>query len=187
MLGRRRRQRHHLFLAVAISSPGSLQDRKQLLFKVTRNAKSIQHATPIHAHIIKNSDPNDPFILFQSFFAFCSDAAPLNMLPRSSANSDPNKAVNRPLPGNEIAGLRSDRFVRLKLMELYGKLSKAMDEFHLVSTKDNVCWTAMIDGLVRNGEMNFALELFREMQMAGVKPNEVTIVCVLSACAQLEH
>ncbi|XP_060183221.1 putative pentatricopeptide repeat-containing protein At5g59200, chloroplastic [Lycium barbarum] len=64
-------------------------------------------------------------------------------------------------------------------------VNKAKDEFRLVSTKDNICWTTMIDGLVRNREMNFALKLFREMQMAGVKPNEVTIVCVLSTCAQL--
>ncbi|KAF2292490.1 hypothetical protein GH714_024479 [Hevea brasiliensis] len=43
----------------------------------------------------------------------------------------------------------------------------------------------MIDGLVRNGEMNPALELFREMQRLDVRPNEFTIVCVLSACSRL--
>ncbi|KAF3616223.1 hypothetical protein FXO38_34676 [Capsicum annuum] len=98
-------------------------------------------------------------------------------------------------------GLSLDRFVRLKILELYekcgefsdanktfdeipgrdvvastvmiscyldhGLVSKVMDEFRMVATKDNVCWTAMIDGLVRNGEMNFELELFREMQVGG--------------------
>ncbi|RXH87872.1 hypothetical protein DVH24_034772 [Malus domestica] len=43
----------------------------------------------------------------------------------------------------------------------------------------------MIDGLVRNGEMNRALEVFREMQRNNVRPNEVTVVCVLSACSYL--
>ncbi|KAJ7008796.1 hypothetical protein NC653_007455 [Populus alba x Populus x berolinensis] len=51
--------------------------------------------------------------------------------------------------------------------------------------RDVVCWTAMIDGLVRNGESNRALEVFRNMQREDVMPNEVTIVCVLSACSEL--
>lgn len=51
--------------------------------------------------------------------------------------------------------------------------------------KDTVCWTAMIDGLVQNGEMNKALDCFRQMQREGVSANEVTAVCVLSACAKL--
>ncbi|KAI3461786.1 hypothetical protein Pfo_018449 [Paulownia fortunei] len=116
-------------------------------------------------------------------------------------------------------GLCSNRLVKLKLMELYGKcgefgdMKRVLDEmpkgdvvattvmmssyfehklieracgvFDLVKAKDTVCWTAMIDGLVRNGEMNKALEYFRQMQREGVRANEVTVVCVLSACAQL--
>lgn len=35
-----------------------------------------------------------------------------------------------------------------------GFVKKACDVFDLVRIKDTVCWTAMIDGLVRNGEMN---------------------------------
>lgn len=116
-------------------------------------------------------------------------------------------------------GLCSNRSVKLKLIEFYGKcgefqdamrtldemperdvvastvmiscyadhglVGKAIDIFSCVRTKDIVCWTAMIDGLVRNGEMNKAMEYFRKMQREGVRANEVTIVCVLSACAQL--
>lgn len=67
----------------------------------------------------------------------------------------------------------------------YGLVEEANGVFNRVRTKDTVCWTAMIDGLVRNGEMNRALEVFREMQRNNVRPNEVTIVCVLSACSQL--
>ncbi|KAG8371654.1 hypothetical protein BUALT_Bualt13G0110700 [Buddleja alternifolia] len=67
-----------------------------------------------------------------------------------------------------------------------GLIEKACDTFNLVNAKDTVCWTSMIDGLVRNGEMNKALEYFRGMQREGVRANEFTFVCVLSACAQLE-
>ncbi|GMN50185.1 hypothetical protein TIFTF001_019345 [Ficus carica] len=128
-------------------------------------------------------------------------------------------------PGREVhgqvikLGLCSNRSVKMKLMELYGKcgeledarrmfdempehdvvastvmiasylhhrfVGEARSVFDRVQTKDTVCWTAMIDGLVKNGEMNWALEVFREMQVENVKPNEATIVCVLSACSHL--
>ncbi|EEF35120.1 pentatricopeptide repeat-containing protein, putative [Ricinus communis] len=67
----------------------------------------------------------------------------------------------------------------------HGLIQEAIRVFNLTKSKDTVCWTAVIDGLVRNGEMNRALEVFREMQREDVRPNEVTIVCVLSACSQL--
>ncbi|KAF5174991.1 Pentatricopeptide repeat-containing protein [Thalictrum thalictroides] len=67
----------------------------------------------------------------------------------------------------------------------HGWVKDAYAVFEQTPFKDMVCWTAMIDGLVRNGEMNKALGLFREMQRKGVRPNEVTVVCVLSACSQL--
>lgn len=67
----------------------------------------------------------------------------------------------------------------------HGLVENAFEVFSRVKVKDTVCWTAMIDGLVRNGEMARALDLFREMQRDNVRPNEVTIVCVLSACSQL--
>ncbi|KAK1319031.1 putative pentatricopeptide repeat-containing protein [Acorus calamus] len=67
----------------------------------------------------------------------------------------------------------------------HGLVEDALAVFDRVIDKDTVCWTAMIDGLVKNGQMNEALEVFRRMQGEGVRPNEVTVVCVLSACAHL--
>ncbi|KAE9592473.1 hypothetical protein Lal_00028570 [Lupinus albus] len=67
----------------------------------------------------------------------------------------------------------------------HGMVEEGVREFGEINTRDAVCWTAVIDGLVRNGELNKGLEMFREMQVKGVKPNEVTFVCVLSACSQL--
>ncbi|XP_061370515.1 putative pentatricopeptide repeat-containing protein At5g59200, chloroplastic [Gastrolobium bilobum] len=66
-----------------------------------------------------------------------------------------------------------------------GMVEEAIGVFNELQTRDTVCWTATINGLVRNGELNRGLEMFREMQVKGVKPNEVTFVCVLSACSQV--
>ncbi|ONK56853.1 uncharacterized protein A4U43_C10F13780 [Asparagus officinalis] len=66
-----------------------------------------------------------------------------------------------------------------------GRIDEAMAAFRAAFDKDTVCWTSIIDGCVRNGKYNLALDLFREMQKEKVRANEVTVVCVLSACAQL--
>ncbi|KAL9395521.1 hypothetical protein Peur_009774 [Populus x canadensis] len=48
-----------------------------------------------------------------------------------------------------------------------------------------VSWTSMIASCSQNGKDIEALELFREMQIEGVKPNSVTIPCVLPACGNI--
>ncbi|KAJ4968663.1 hypothetical protein NE237_015364 [Protea cynaroides] len=75
--------------------------------------------------------------------------------------------------------------IMLSCCIIHGLIDKAFAIFTQVSARDTVCWTAMIDGFVRNGEMNRALRLFMKMQGEAVRPNEVTVVCVLSACSQL--
>lgn len=80
-----------------------------------------------------------------------------------------------------------DAVVRTVMMSCYfdqGRVEEACAVFHGVGKKDTVCWTALIDGLVQNGEMSKALQAFRDMQKENVDPNELTLVCVLSACSQ---
>ncbi|KAL0356435.1 UNVERIFIED_CONTAM: Pentatricopeptide repeat-containing protein [Sesamum radiatum] len=46
-------------------------------------------------------------------------------------------------------------------------------------------WTAMVSGFVQCGKPKEALDLFTKMEEVGLKPNEVTVVAVLAACADL--
>ncbi|OMP06987.1 hypothetical protein COLO4_07723 [Corchorus olitorius] len=46
-------------------------------------------------------------------------------------------------------------------------------------------WTMMISGCVHCGKPKKGVELFMEMEKMGVKANEVTVVAVLAACADL--
>ncbi|KAM0972676.1 hypothetical protein ACFX13_016361 [Malus domestica] len=48
-----------------------------------------------------------------------------------------------------------------------------------------VSWTSIIASCSQNGKDMEALELFREMQIEGVKPNYVTIPCLLPACGNI--
>ncbi|XP_057423967.1 pentatricopeptide repeat-containing protein At4g21065-like [Lotus japonicus] len=50
---------------------------------------------------------------------------------------------------------------------------------------DSVTWSAMIGGYARRGHSSRAVGLFREMQVMGVCPDEITMVSVLTACADL--
>lgn len=51
-----------------------------------------------------------------------------------------------------------------------------------MSEREIVTWNAMITGYFQNGFSEAALSLFREMQVEGLAPDEVTMVSVLSAC-----
>nr|GMC71288.1 putative pentatricopeptide repeat-containing protein At3g15930 [Ipomoea batatas] len=67
-----------------------------------------------------------------------------------------------------------------------GRLDLARSYFDKMPEKDSVSWTAMIDGYIKENRFKDVLLLFREMQEAAdVKPDEFTMVSVLTACAQL--
>lgn len=60
-----------------------------------------------------------------------------------------------------------------------------MELFNLVPKRDVVTWNAMISGYVLKGEHRKALEMYEEMRNAGECPDEVTMLSLLSACANL--
>ncbi|CAK9164518.1 unnamed protein product [Ilex paraguariensis] len=72
------------------------------------------------------------------------------------------------------------------LIEMYakcGSIKQAWQLFNQMSERDVISWSTMIGGLAHHGKALEAIELFREMQMAKVDPNEITFVGLLSACA----
>ncbi|XP_057861166.2 putative pentatricopeptide repeat-containing protein At3g23330 isoform X2 [Cryptomeria japonica] len=81
-----------------------------------------------------------------------------------------------------------DIFVGSALIDFYAKCRRvdvACQLFDRMPEANVVSWTAMIACYAQNEHANDALKCFRRMQLAGVKPNEITIVSVLPACAQL--
>lgn len=84
-------------------------------------------------------------------------------------------------------GLESEVSVVTALLSVY--VSWDMDIvfklFEGTWNKDVVLWSAMVSACVRSGMHVEAFNGFREMQYYGVKPNHVTIVTILPACADL--
>ncbi|KAK4274319.1 hypothetical protein QN277_017557 [Acacia crassicarpa] len=66
-----------------------------------------------------------------------------------------------------------------------GQMKSAKDLFDEMPCRTIVSWTTMITGYARVGCYSEALQIFREMQMVGIDPDEISIVSVLPACAQL--
>ncbi|XP_022861812.1 pentatricopeptide repeat-containing protein At5g19020, mitochondrial [Olea europaea var. sylvestris] len=57
--------------------------------------------------------------------------------------------------------------------------------FNEMPERDIFSWSSMISGYSQNEQPNLALELFHEMVANRIKPNEITMVSVLSAVATL--
>ncbi|KAJ7966166.1 Pentatricopeptide repeat-containing protein [Quillaja saponaria] len=64
-------------------------------------------------------------------------------------------------------------------------VESARKVFDDTSKLDSVTWSAMIGGFARLGRSAVAVGLFREMLVVGVRPDEITMVSVLSACTDL--
>ena len=65
-----------------------------------------------------------------------------------------------------------------------GEVEVAEKFFLKIPDKDGVSWSTMIVGFAQNCCFDEAFGYFREMQRIGMRPNEVSLTGVLSACSQ---
>nr|XP_043615880.1 pentatricopeptide repeat-containing protein At1g08070, chloroplastic-like [Erigeron canadensis] len=88
----------------------------------------------------------------------------------------------------EENGLNGNITLVTALVDMYAKcghVDTARSLFDRMLRKDVVAWSAMISGYNQANRCKEALSLFHDMQKADVEPNEVTMVSVLSSCAEL--
>ncbi|KAM7260427.1 hypothetical protein ACFE04_016168 [Oxalis oulophora] len=64
-----------------------------------------------------------------------------------------------------------------------GNLTKAREIFDSMKERNVVAWTSMISGYGMHGNGRQAVDLFNQMRACGIRPNTITFVAVLSACA----
>eukprot|EP01018_Ginkgo_biloba_P013166 Gb_21057 [translate_table: standard] len=86
------------------------------------------------------------------------------------------------------SGFQINVIVQSALVDMYakcGSIEKAREVFDKMNQRNVVSWTAMIAGYVQNEQSTEALQFFRQMQLAGVKPDQNTFASVLPACADL--
>ncbi|XP_057791619.1 pentatricopeptide repeat-containing protein At2g13600-like [Salvia miltiorrhiza] len=81
-------------------------------------------------------------------------------------------------------GFQRDLFVDTALLDMYaksGEIGSSVKIFNGMENKNDVVWTAMIQGLAENGFAEESLQRFEEME--SVAPNELILLSVLFACS----
>jgi pentatricopeptide repeat protein len=79
-----------------------------------------------------------------------------------------------------------DAVLGTALVDMYakcGRLDMAWDVFEKMEKKEVFTWNAMICGLGMHGRAEDAIDLFFKMQKQKFRPNGITLLGVLSACA----
>ncbi|KAK9099084.1 hypothetical protein Syun_026129 [Stephania yunnanensis] len=80
---------------------------------------------------------------------------------------------------------KSDVLMLNSLIDMYGKCGRtdlAYKVFKGMARHDVSTWTSLIMGFAMHGHVKDATECFRLMREAGIRPNHITFVGVLSAC-----
>ncbi|XP_019058794.1 PREDICTED: pentatricopeptide repeat-containing protein At3g49170, chloroplastic-like [Tarenaya hassleriana] len=84
------------------------------------------------------------------------------------------------------AGFTNTSHIQNSLIIMYakcGSLPDACQVFEEIENRNTVCWCAMITSFQQHGCAAEAAETFEKMIGEGIKPNEITFVSVLPACA----
>ncbi|WOG88215.1 hypothetical protein DCAR_0207449 [Daucus carota subsp. sativus] len=81
-------------------------------------------------------------------------------------------------------GLDLNLFVGNGLIAMYGKCGCLVDAYKVLNSmpvRDVVSWNSMVVGYAQNGRFDDALEVCRDMQISGVKPDSGTMASLLPA------
>lgn len=79
-------------------------------------------------------------------------------------------------------------FLQTCLIDLYsimGNVDCAHRMFDEIPCKNAICWTSLITTYVDNDRPSKALNLFKQMLMSNLEPDQITLTVVLTACANL--
>ncbi|KAL7117790.1 hypothetical protein ACP275_03G095600 [Erythranthe tilingii] len=80
--------------------------------------------------------------------------------------------------------------VKNALITLYsrcGDLTHAYVVFRLVDGKNVITWNSIISGFAKRDMSEEAFSLFRELLLAKIEPNYVTLACILPICARVAN
>jgi pentatricopeptide repeat protein len=80
----------------------------------------------------------------------------------------------------------SDSFVGSSLVNLYAKCGSMEDPqrvFNKMPSRNLVSWNVILAGFAMDGHGKEAFEHFEQMCKEGIEPDDITFVCVLSACS----
>ncbi|KAJ8769991.1 hypothetical protein K2173_009073 [Erythroxylum novogranatense] len=139
---------------------------------------------------VKSGQYGDAMAVFEKMLNFGPKANDVTMVSVLAACArmgalDKGRIMHRYLVENDLPLTLN---LRTSLVDMYAKcgaIEEALDVFRgiPVGQSDVLIWNSMIGGLATHGLVEESLDLFTDMQVAGIKPDEITYLCLLSACA----
>ncbi|XP_042495118.1 pentatricopeptide repeat-containing protein At5g66520-like [Macadamia integrifolia] len=165
----------HLFhrMLVLDASKAVVPDNYTFTFVITScsHQNLIVYGEIIHGQVIKSGFESDIFV----------GNSLVNMYSVFVKMNDSQKLFDEML--------HRDVFTWTSLLGGYiklGEMGTASELFSEMPERNNVSWAVMIAGYVSGGRYTAALRCFHDMFCDDkVKPNEMVLVCVLSACAHI--
>lgn len=165
---------------------GSLRDAKNIFHRIS--CPNVLSWTSMVAAYTQNE------LYMEALFVFhqmkCTPIKPDNITFVCALDACANLGALQ--KGQEIhsaiieSGYEQDLMVGNALIHVYGKcgsVRNAESVFHRMSIRDIFSWNAMIGSFSHNGNGKDVLNLFSQMEHAGIEPNDVTFVSVLTACS----
>ncbi|MQL93950.1 hypothetical protein Taro_026588 [Colocasia esculenta] len=132
-----------------------------------------QEALRIFKNMLAEADEKPNEITIMAALSACAQMGDLDM------GRWVHEYMNKAQPEHSTA-------VQNSMIDMYskcGRIDIACQIFDNVAEKDIVSWNVMIAGLARHGLGDLALENFSLMQEAGLQPDDITFIAVLSACS----
>ncbi|KAI4352560.1 hypothetical protein L6164_006797 [Bauhinia variegata] len=86
------------------------------------------------------------------------------------------------------AGVQLDFFVTSTMIDMYGKCGQVLNArkvFNSMQNRNVVSWTALMTAFLQNGYFEETLNLFTNMKLENILPNDYTFAVSLYACAGL--
>ncbi|XP_031503947.1 pentatricopeptide repeat-containing protein At1g15510, chloroplastic [Nymphaea colorata] len=87
-----------------------------------------------------------------------------------------------------VTGMGVETSVQNALIQRYanvGRLQVGIEVFSRMNLRDVVSWTSLISGYIRNNMHDKAVEVYEEMRLVGVMPDEITLAMVILSCASV--
>nr|XP_043634026.1 pentatricopeptide repeat-containing protein At3g49170, chloroplastic [Erigeron canadensis] len=170
------------------SRSGSMEDA-QKAFELLLDKSLITYNAIVDGYV-RNTSSGEAFKMFNKFEETLTGVDSFTYASLLSAAASLG-AVGK---GEEMharlvkSGFASNQRVCNALISMYsrcGDIEAATRVFDRMAERNVISWTAIITGFAKHGLARNALEMFDQMLSAGVKPNEVTYIAVLSACSHV--
>ncbi|CAN8292610.1 unnamed protein product [Cochlearia groenlandica] len=158
----------------------------QILFDAMEDKSLLSWNTMVTGNL-QNGFPDQALDLFRKMVLYGIQPCEISMTSVFGACSVlPSLQLGREAHAYALKCLLNDNaFVACSIIDMYaknGSITQSFKVFNGLKERSRASWNAMIMGYGIHGQAKEAMELFEEMQRTGHNPDELTFLCVLTAC-----